>query len=82
MIQWLELRVCTVRGTGSIPGQRTKIPHAMWDQQGQKKKKDEVRICQENHEHVSAQEAKRRKCSKKVCHELSQMLVRCRLNDN
>ena len=57
----------------------------MWDQQGQekkKKKKDELRICQENREHVSAQEAKQRKCSKKVCHELSQMLVRRRLNDN
>ena len=29
----------TARGTGSIPGQETKIPHALWRDQKKKKKK-------------------------------------------
>ena len=29
MIQWLRLHASTARGTGVIPGQGTKIPHAM-----------------------------------------------------
>ena len=28
MVQWLRLRASTARGTGSIPGRGTKIPHA------------------------------------------------------
>ena len=28
--QWLRLHASSARGTGSIPGQRTKIPHAVW----------------------------------------------------
>ena len=27
--QWLRLHASSARGTGSIPGQRTKIPHAV-----------------------------------------------------
>ena len=34
-VQWLKLCISTAGGTGSIPGQGTKIPHAM--QRGQKK---------------------------------------------
>ena len=29
-IQWLRLHASTAGGAGSIPGQGTKIPHAMW----------------------------------------------------
>ena len=29
VIQWLRLHASTARGTGVIPGQGTKIPHAM-----------------------------------------------------
>ena len=36
MVQWLRLRAPNAGGTGSIPGQGTKIPHASWH--GQKKK--------------------------------------------
>ena len=28
VVQWLKLRASTAGGTGSIPGQGTKIPHA------------------------------------------------------
>ena len=34
VVQWLRLRAPTVGGMGSIPGQGTKIPHAV--QHGQK----------------------------------------------
>ena len=34
-VQWLGLRTFTAEGTGSIPGQGTKIPQAAWC--GQKK---------------------------------------------
>ena len=37
MVQWLGLRASTAGGTGSIPGQGTKILQATW--RGQKKKK-------------------------------------------
>ena len=37
VVQWLRLCTSTAWGTGSIPGQGTKIPRAMWH--GQKKKK-------------------------------------------
>ena len=30
MVQWLRLRTSNARGTGLIPGQGTKIPHAVW----------------------------------------------------
>ena len=30
MVQWLRLCDVNVRGMGSIRGQRTKMPHAMW----------------------------------------------------
>ena len=36
VVQWLRLHVSTVGGTGSIPGQGTKIPHVEWH--GRKKK--------------------------------------------
>ena len=29
-VQWLELHAFTRRGTGSIPGQETKIPQTAW----------------------------------------------------
>ena len=38
MVQWLRYHASTAGGTGSDPGQGTKIPHAM--QHGQKKKKE------------------------------------------
>ena len=45
-VQWLRLHATTAGGTGSIPGQGTKIPHATW--QGQKKKKfKKTQCCQE-----------------------------------
>ena len=30
MVQWLRLHSCNAGGIGSIPGQGTKIPHAVW----------------------------------------------------
>ena len=36
MVQGLGLRAFTAEGAGSIPGQETKIPQAVWH--GQKKK--------------------------------------------
>ena len=41
VVLWLRLCASTAGGTGSIPGQGTKIPHAA--QHGQKKKKNEER---------------------------------------
>ena len=29
-VQWLRIHASTAEGTGSIPGQETKILHAMW----------------------------------------------------
>ena len=40
VVQWLRLHASTAEGLGSIPGQGTKIPHAVW--YGQKKKKMKV----------------------------------------
>ena len=40
-VQWLGLGASTAGGTGSIPGQGTRIPQAAW-WRGQKKKKKEV----------------------------------------
>ena len=30
VVQWLRLHASTAEGLGSIPGQGTKIPHAVW----------------------------------------------------
>ena len=38
-VQWLGLHASTAGGTGLIPGQGTKIPHALWH--GQKQNKTE-----------------------------------------
>ena len=40
-VQWLGLRASTAGGRGLIPGQGTKILHAVWH--GQKKKKEKTR---------------------------------------
>ena len=37
-VQWLRLRTSTAGGTGSIPGRGTKILHAVWHGQKEKKK--------------------------------------------
>ena len=39
-VQWLRLHAFTAKGTGSIPGQRTKIPQAAWCSQKRKRKKE------------------------------------------
>ena len=36
-VQWLVLHASTAGGTGLIPGQGTKIPHAMWQKKKKKK---------------------------------------------
>ena len=33
LVQWLRLHAFTAGGTGSIPGQGTKIPYATWHRQ-------------------------------------------------
>ena len=38
-VQWLGLHASTAGGTGSIPGQGTKIPHALQHGQIKEKKK-------------------------------------------
>ena len=40
VVQWLRLCASTAGGTGSIPGQGTKILHAEWHGQKFKKKKE------------------------------------------
>ena len=35
-VQWLRLRASTAGGAGLIPGQGTKIPHAVWHSQKKK----------------------------------------------
>ena len=40
VVQWLRLHASTVGGTSSIPGQRTKIPHAAQCSQKQTNKKN------------------------------------------
>ena len=44
VIQWLGLGVSNAEGAGSIPGQGTKIPRAIWHSQNTKKKKKETPI--------------------------------------
>ena len=39
-VQWLRLRASCAGGTGLIPGQGTKIPHAMQQKKKKKKKKE------------------------------------------
>ena len=44
VVQWLAVRTSEARGTGSLPGQGTKIPHAMWyGQENEKKKKKKLK---------------------------------------
>ena len=42
MVQWLRLRASVAGGAGLIPGQGTKILHAVWS--GQKRKKQKPRL--------------------------------------
>ena len=44
VVQWLRLRTSTAGGTGSIPGQGTKIPHAVWHSQKKKKEKKKAHV--------------------------------------
>ena len=45
MIQWLGLCTSTAEGIGSTPGQKTKIPFAVWQgHKKEKKKKEQVLI--------------------------------------
>ena len=37
VVQWLGLHASNARGIGSIPGQGTKIPHAIWHDQNNEK---------------------------------------------
>ena len=46
VVQWLRLCVSNARGVGLIPGQGTKIPHAI--QCGQKKKKKKYKALRGN----------------------------------
>ena len=39
-VQWLGLHASTAKGTGSIPGQGTKIPQAVWCSQKTERKKE------------------------------------------
>ena len=45
-VQWLRLCASTAEGTGSIPGQGTKIPHAT--EHSQKKKDDDDEVAASN----------------------------------
>ena len=49
-VQWLRFRTFTARGTGSIPGQGTKIPHAVRCSQKLKKTKNKKTylLCTQN----------------------------------
>ena len=38
-VQWLRLHASTAGGTGLVPGQGIKIPHAVWCSQKKKKNK-------------------------------------------
>ena len=42
MVQWLRFCTLTAKGLGSIPGQGTKIPQAVWPKTRKKKKKDTI----------------------------------------
>ena len=45
VVQWLRLHVPNARGTGSIPGQGTKIPKAeMWPEKKMQKEHSQVKI--------------------------------------
>ena len=44
MVQWLRLQASTIGGEGSIPGQRTRIPHATWYDQNIKLKKKNLSL--------------------------------------
>ena len=47
MVQWLRLQASTIGGEGSIPGQRTRIPHATWYDQNIKLKKKKFKFKME-----------------------------------
>ena len=47
-VQWLGLHASTAGGTGSIPGQGTKIPHALWHDQKQNRKGKKANKISEN----------------------------------
>ena len=51
MVQWLGLRASTAGGTGSIPGQGTKIPHAA--RHGQKILKFKIKFKKDNSLRIS-----------------------------
>ena len=40
MVQWLRLHASTAVGIGSIPGQGTKILHAIWPKKKKKERKE------------------------------------------
>ena len=42
MVQWLRLRAVNAGGMGSIPGQGTNIPHAVWHAQKIKQTKNKT----------------------------------------
>ena len=44
-VQWLGLCASTAGGTGSIPGQGTKIAHSAWRGQKKKRKKKKSNLC-------------------------------------
>ena len=37
MVQWLRLQASNAGDVGSIPGRRSKVPHAMWHDQEKKR---------------------------------------------
>ena len=45
MVQWLGLHAFTAKGTGSVPGQETKIPQAVWCSQKKKKYNKVFEYC-------------------------------------
>ena len=51
-VQWLRLLTSPAGGTGLIPGQGTKIPHAAWHG-GKKKKKVALGLWRELYTHMS-----------------------------
>ena len=46
VVQWLRFHAFTAADSGSIPGQGTKISHAMWSKKKKKKNKNENIIYQ------------------------------------
>lgn len=44
IVQWLRLRDSNPGGMGSIPGQGSRVPHAVWPEQLKKKKRKLARL--------------------------------------